>query len=212
MLKIQVFTFNHFQENTYLLWDETGACMIVDPGCYFPEEKNQVKSFIEVQNLKPGLLVNTHCHIDHVLGNDFVMETWGLPLHLHQDELKTYNQNSSFAAMFGIPKPSVPKDLAFLEPNEFVKFGNTEFKILFTPGHSIASVSFYQKETNVVLSGDVLFKQGIGRTDLPGGNYSQLIESIQQVLFALPNDCVVLSGHGPATSIGEEKQNNPYLR
>lgn len=212
MLHIQGFTFNHFQENTYVLWDETGSCMVVDPGCYFPEEKEQLKSFIEENKLKLELLVNTHCHIDHVLGNDFVIDTWKLPLHLHQGELKTYTGNSAFAAMFGIPKPQIPENLIFLEPNSEIKFGNTSFQVLFTPGHSVASVSFYQKENKILLAGDVLFKQSIGRTDLPGGNHQQLIDSIKQVLFKLPDECIVFSGHGPSTTLGEEKLNNPYLR
>jgi len=212
MLTVACFTFNHFEENTYLVYNENNQCMIVDPGCYFEEEKQQLKQFIEDHKLNPILLVNTHCHIDHILGNDFVMQTYNLPLHLHKDELATYTGNSVFASFFGIPKPQIPENLIFIEPGNFLEVGAHKFHILFTPGHSPASLSFYEEKENIVFSGDVLFKQSIGRTDLPGGNHSLLISSIREKLFTLSEMCKVYPGHGPVTTITDEKNQNPYLR
>jgi len=211
MLQIQHFVFNDFQENTYVLWNEQKECMLVDPGCYKPHEKQQLKSLIERNELNPILLVNTHCHIDHVLGNSFVMDTWKLPLHLHRNELQTYRETSRWADVFGIQANAVPTDLVFIDQYSELKLGQYPFKIYFTPGHSIASLSFYQADSNLVLAGDVLFQRSIGRTDLPGGNMGVLLNSIQTHLWPLPDSCVVYSGHGAPTTIGEEKLYNPFL-
>lgn len=212
MLQIQHFVFNDFQENTYVLWNEQKECMLVDPGCYKPHEKQQLKSFIESNELKPILLVNTHCHIDHVLGNSFVIDTWKLPLHLHRNELQTYRETSRWADVFGIQANAVPTDLVFIDIDSELKLGQYQFHIYFTPGHSIASLSFYQAESNLVLAGDVLFQRSIGRTDLPGGNLGVLLNSIKTHLWTLPDSCLVYSGHGAPTTIGEEKLHNPFLK
>lgn len=211
MLQIQRFVFNDFQENTYVLWDESLQCAIVDPGCYKEEEKKTLTHFIQDHQLVPSLLLNTHCHIDHILGNQFVSQNYQLPLYLHKGELATYKDTDRWAAMFGLPKFELPKDLVFIEPGSKLKFGNTELEILYTPGHSIASVSFYDALGKNLLSGDVLFKESIGRTDLPGGSFEILAKSITEVLYTLPEDTKVFSGHGPSTSIGHEKKFNPFV-
>lgn len=211
MIEIKQFEFNDFQENTYVVWDDSFKCMIVDPGCYSEIEKSILKKFIIEKKLTPVLLVNTHCHIDHVLGNNFVSEEWNLTLHLHKDELKTYEETGRWADFFGIVTKEIPKKLEFIDETKKLNFGNSNFDILFTPGHSIASLSFYNKEQNFIIAGDVLFNRSIGRTDLPGGNHQLLLDSIRQKFFTLPEDCIVYCGHGPSTIIGEEKKYNPFL-
>ncbi len=211
MLQIKQFVFNDFQENTYVLWDDQGQCMLVDPGCYTLSEQQTLKTFIELEQLKPVLLVNTHCHIDHVLGNEFVMQTWNLPLHLHPKELQTYRETSRWADVFGMNVNAIPTNLVFIDETKSLLLGRYAFELLLTPGHSIASMSFYQKESNLLLAGDVLFHRSIGRTDLPGGNLNVLLNSIETQFWNLPENCVVYSGHGSQTTIGEEKLYNPFL-
>lgn len=210
-MNIKQFEFNDFHENTYVVWDESGECMIVDPGCYTTEEKETLKNFILGNQLKPVLLVNTHCHIDHILGNNYVSEYWNLPLHLHKDELKTYEETNRWADFFGLVAKDIPQKLVFIDEGQQLKFGQSSFEILFTPGHSIASLSFYNATQNFIIAGDVLFSRSIGRTDLPGGNHQVLLDTIRKKLFTLPDDCKVFCGHGPATLIGEEKKYNPFL-
>lgn len=211
MIQIQRFVFNDFQENTYLLWDESLHCAIIDPGCYKLEEKSDLQNFMSEKSLIPSLLLNTHCHIDHILGNVFVSKTYNLPLHLHEKELATYKDTDRWAAMFGLPKFELPEKLVFVNPGEKLFFGNSELEILFTPGHSIASISFYDAVGKNLIAGDVLFKESIGRTDLPGGNFEILEQSILNVLYKLPNETKVFSGHGPTTTIGHEKKMNPFV-
>lgn len=211
MLHIQSFVFNEFQENTYIIWDESLCCAIIDPGCYKPHEQKVLADFIAQKSLKPTLLLNTHCHIDHILGNNFVADTYALPLHLHEGELFTYKDANRWAAMFGIPEFVVPQAQVYLKEGDVIQLGQESLEVLFTPGHSIASISFYHAASNTLFSGDVLFMEGIGRTDLPGGNFARLEQSIRNILFALPDETRVFSGHGPQTRIGHEKKFNPFL-
>jgi len=211
MLKIDFFTFNPFQENTYLLHDETGQCIIIDPGCYTPAEKDELKNFIENQKLKPVRLINTHCHIDHVLGNRFVADTYGLQLELHLMELPLLRAVTEYGPQYGIFPEPFPEPTLLISEGDQINFGNSKLKVLFTPGHSPGSICFYDEAGKTIVSGDVLFQMSIGRTDMPGGNYNQLIKSIQEVLFRLPDDVRVYPGHGPYTTIGFEKKNNPFL-
>jgi len=211
MLNMHFFTFNEFQENTYILWDETLQCVIIDPGCVNATEQKLLSHFIQQNNLKVSLLLNTHCHIDHILGNQYVANKYNLPLHLHEKELFTYKDTDRWAAMFGLPKFEIPERLVFLTEGDELFFGNTMLKVLFTPGHSIASVSFYEKNAQILISGDVLFYESIGRTDLPGGNFEILANSIRNVLYTLPDETKVFSGHGPKTTIGHEKKNNQHV-
>lgn len=211
-MKVAAFTFNEFSENTYVLYDESRECAIVDPGCHKASEQEQLSSFIESNGLKPVLLLNTHCHIDHVLGNPFVAGRYRLPLHLHRDELQTYSDTGRWAQLFGMVTEEIPSDLVYINEGSELQFGNTKLRVLLTPGHSIASLSFYDEAGGQLISGDVLFYESIGRTDLPGGDLQTLISSIRNKLFTLPDHTVVYSGHGPATTIGHEKEFNPFLR
>ena len=203
-MQVASFTFNEFSENTYILFDETKQCAIIDPGCHKASEQKQLSDFIEQHNLTPTLLVNTHCHIDHVLGNPYVANKYKLALHLHKDEIETYKDTGRWAKMFGLVIEEMPSPQVFIQEGETISFGNITLQILFTPGHSVASLSFYEPISKQLISGDVLFYQSIGRTDLPGGNFDTLINSIKTKLFVLPDDTKVYSGHGPATTIGFE--------
>lgn len=211
MMNLKKFTFNPYQENTYVLFDETGACVIIDPGMYDGAEQNQLVNFIKEHNLKPTLLLNTHCHIDHVLGNKFVFDQWGLKPQFHKGELFILQAVAGYAPQMGMRYDLSPEPDTFLPETGTVNFGQSTLELVFAPGHSPAHLCFYAKEENFLIGGDVLFFQSIGRTDLPGGNHQQLIKSIKETVFLLPDDCEVFPGHGPSTSIGFEKMNNPFL-
>lgn len=205
-------TFNPFQENTYVIYDETGECAIIDPGCYEPHEKIELEDFINTNRLRPVRLLNTHCHIDHVFGNKFVSETYGLLLEIHQGELPVLEAVPQVSSFYGIPMgdPS-PTPGRFIEEGEIISFGNTKLKALYTPGHSPASLSFYCEASKFVIAGDVLFKESIGRTDLPGGDFDTLIKSIKKQLLPLGDDVNVHPGHGLSTTIGYERKFNPFF-
>ena len=210
-MQVAQFTFNEFSENTYVLYDDTKECIIVDPGCHRSSEQTELKNFISQQGLTPKILLNTHCHIDHVLGNSFVANLYRVPLYLHELELETYKGTDRWAQLFGIVMDEIPENRVYLKEGDMISFGNSQLRVLLTPGHSIASLSFYHAESGQLISGDVLFYQSIGRTDLPGGDYNTLINSIQSKLMVLPDETVVYSGHGPKTTIGFERKNNPFL-
>ena len=211
-MTIKQFTFNPLQENTYVIYTEKGECCIIDPGCYFTNERNELKNYITEHQLRPKYLLNTHCHIDHIFGNKFIHQQFHLPLHLHADEKPVLDNSPAAGLMWGLPLDPYQGDLVFLKEDESILLGADRFDVIFTPGHSPGSISFYCKEQKFVIAGDVLFRTGIGRTDLPGGNFETLMNSIQKKLFMLPNEVVVYSGHGPETSIGYEKQHNPFLK
>ncbi len=211
MASLKSFQNNPYQENTYILYDETGECAIIDPGMETAAEQNAVVNFIKTNNLKPVLLLNTHCHIDHVLGNKFTFDQYGLKPRLHRGELPVLEAVSAYAPSMGIRYELSPVPDVYLEETGTIHFGNTELGLVFAPGHSPAHLCFYDSKDNLLIGGDVLFRGSIGRTDLPGGNFKQLMENITTKLFALPDDCKVYPGHGPATSIGYEKQTNPFL-
>lgn len=212
MLKVKSFTFNPVQENTYVVYNEEGQCCIIDPGCYFPEERDELKTGIEKTGLKPVLLLNTHCHLDHVFGNDFVHRTWGLPLHLHEKEKPVLDFAPQSALMWQLPFDHYNGPLVYLKEGTIIKIGDEELEIRFTPGHSPGSVSFYHQSGGFIIGGDVLFNGSIGRTDLPGGDFDILFRSIQTQFFTLPDDTKVYPGHGPLTTIGFEKMNNPFVK
>ncbi|NOT75618.1 MAG: MBL fold metallo-hydrolase [Cyclobacteriaceae bacterium] len=210
MIQIQSFTFNPFEENMYILFDETKEAVIIDPGCYEPEEQTELKKFISKENLTVKFLLNTHCHIDHVLGNSFVKQYHKVPFLIHPTELKVLRAVISYASNYGFPRYSEILPDGDLIEGEFIKFGNSSLSIIFLPGHSPGHVGFYSKDQNFLIGGDVLFYHSIGRTDLPGGNFETLIKSIHQKLFVLPENVVVHPGHGSPTTIGEEKVHNPF--
>ncbi len=214
MAEVLQLTFNPFQENTYIVYDETKACAIFDPGCFSAEERAQLSAAIEKHGLKPERLINTHCHIDHIFGNKYVAETYGLPLEIHKGEIPVLQAAPQSAQLFGLPVPDGPLSPdpgRFIEEGEIIRFGQTELRALFTPGHSPASLSFFCEQSRFVIAGDVLFYGSIGRTDLPGGDFNTLITSIREQFFPLGEDVKVYPGHGPATNIGYEKQHNPFL-
>jgi hydroxyacylglutathione hydrolase len=212
MLSLKSFTFNPVQENTYVLYNENNECCIIDPGCYFSEEQQQLKAEIEKSGLKPVLLLNTHCHLDHIFGNKFVHETWGLELHIHEKEKPVLDRGPESGLRWQLPFENYQGPLNYIKEGTNIKLGSEELEVLFTPGHSPGSVSFYYEAGGFVIGGDVLFNGSIGRTDLPGGDYDTLINSIQTKLFTLPDDTKVYSGHGTMTTVGFEKMNNPFVK
>jgi hydroxyacylglutathione hydrolase len=212
MLVVKSFTFSPVQENTYVLYNEKKECCIIDPGCYFPGERDELKTGIIETGLKPVLLLNTHCHLDHVFGNKFVHDTWGLTLHIHKYEKKLLDFAPQSGEMWQLPFDNYEGPIVYLEPGNIIKIGEEELEIRFTPGHSPGSVSFYHEAGGFIIGGDVLFNGSIGRTDLPGGDFDTLVQSIQTQFFTLPDDTKVYSGHGPVTTVGLEKMNNPFVK
>lgn len=211
MLKIKSFVFSPIQENTYLLYNEFKDCVIIDPGCYFPEEIDEINAFITQNQLAPKMLLNTHCHLDHVFGNKAMAETYGLTLQIHKGEKVVLDYAPTSGLMYNLPFDNYTGDLIFLKEGDKIKLGEDELEVIFAPGHSPAHICFYCAKQNFIISGDVLFYRSIGRTDLPGGNHETLLNSIRTKLFVLPDETKVYSGHGPVTTIGEEKRENPFL-
>lgn len=211
-MTVSGFTFNAFSENTYLLHDTTKQCIVVDPGCYEKAEQQALKAFIEAEGLQVVLLLNTHCHIDHVLGNQFIINTYHVPFLIHEADLPILRAVPTYAANYGFPLYNPAEPTGFLTPGEPVTFGETTLEVRFAPGHAPGHVVFYHEPTETVIGGDVLFQGSIGRTDLPGGNYDTLMESIRTQLLTLPDAVTVYAGHGPATTIGAERRSNPFLR
>jgi len=211
MITIKRFIFNPFQQNTYVLYDETKECAIIDPGCYSAEEKHELESFIADNNLKPILLLNTHCHVDHILGNAFVYNTYGLKPKAHRAEKEMLAMAEEQGRMFGFTLETPPALDDYLEEGNMVKLGNSSLKVLHVPGHSAGSLAFACQDQKFVITGDALFAGSIGRTDLPGGDYDQLMDSIRTKLLTLGDEFTVFAGHGPKTSIGNEALTNPFL-
>jgi len=213
MITIHSFTFNPFQENMYLLFDETKECVVIDPGCYEKHEKEKLISYISTNNLVPKRLINTHCHIDHVFGNKLVSETYKLGLEMHEADLPVLESVAQVAHVYGIPNvDESPKPISFLDEGDKINFGNSELDILFVPGHAPGHIAFVNHKQKFIIGGDVLFYSSIGRTDLPGGDHATLIESIRTKFLTLDNDYEVYTGHGQKTTIGFEKMNNPFLQ
>ncbi len=211
MLKVKSFEFSPIQENTYVLYNDNNECAIIDPGCYYPNEVDELKRFIHQNKLTPILLLNTHCHLDHVFGNKAISEAYNLTLHLHKNEQKVLEFAPTSGLMYNLPFDNYTGDFIFLEHGDVVKIGTDELNVLLTPGHSPGSISFYNAVNGFVIGGDVLFKNSVGRSDLPGGNHDTLIESIKTQILTLPPQTIVYSGHGPQTTVGVEMANNPYL-
>jgi hydroxyacylglutathione hydrolase len=211
-IMVASFTFNPFAENTLVVYDDTRDCIIFDPGCYTAEERETLKTFIEANKLRPVRLINTHCHLDHVFGNKWVSNTWNLALEIHRGELPVLQRFADACRMYGIPNVEVsPLPGRFIEAGDVIEFGHSHLKTLFTPGHSPASLSFYNEKEGYLIAGDVLFYESIGRTDLPGGDHDTLLNSIRQQLFTLPGETLVYPGHGDTTTIRHEMEYNPFL-
>lgn len=212
MITIQDFCFSAFQENTYVLYNEFKEAIIIDPGCYTRIEEKMLTDFIRKENLKPSLLLNTHCHLDHVFGNNYVSETYGLTAHIHPNEQIVLDLLQEAAAKWGVPTDAYKGPIQYIQEGEIIQFGTDSFKVLFTPGHSPGSVCFYHAQQDFMIGGDLIFKDGVGRTDLPGANPLDLIKSIRTQIFPLPDSLTIYSGHGPATTWGREKEHNPYIQ
>jgi hydroxyacylglutathione hydrolase len=202
---------NPFEENTYVLFDGSGECVIIDPGCYTQGEQKWLTQFISSRKLTPVRCLLTHAHLDHVFGCAFVHHTYGLLPELHRGELMVYDYAPISAQKYGVPMEALPAPDRFLLPDTTLTFGNSTLQLLFVPGHSPAHLCFYVASDDFVIAGDTLFAGSIGRTDLPGGNHNALITNIKTQLFTLPDKTVVYSGHGGSTTIGREKQYNPFF-
>jgi len=211
MLNIKKFTFNPVEVNAIILWDETLECVLIDPACYYPEEEIQLKQFIESNKLNPVRLLNTHGHFDHLMGNRFVKKTWGLKSEIHGDDGYLVQIAPAQAMKFGIEMHEQPACGNFLGDGELIAFGNSELKVIHVPGHSPGGVAFYCEAEQLLIAGDILFYRSIGRTDLPMGNFNLLISGIKEKLMVLNDTVKVYCGHGPETTIGSEKKNNPFL-
>lgn len=212
MLTIETFTFNPYQENTYLIIDQEGNCVIIDPGMHSLQEQSYFKDFIVNNNLKPTLLLNTHCHIDHVLGNHFIHENWGLKPNFHEFEVPVLVSVENYAPQMGFRYETSPIPETFIQDKEIIEFGGHKIEAIFAPGHSPGHLCYYIDDQKILIGGDVLFQNSIGRTDLPGGDHQTLLNSIQKRIYTLPEDVEVYPGHGPTTTIGFEKNTNPFVR
>lgn len=210
MIQVKSFTFNPFLENTYVLYDDSNECIIIDPGCYEQYEKQVLSDFVTENNLEVVRLLNTHCHIDHVFGNQYIKDTYKVDLEIHKADEETLRAVKVYAPSYGFQHFQESVAEKFLSEGDVVEFGNSQLAILFVPGHAPGHIAFYNKEQKICIGGDVLFRESIGRTDLPGGNHDQLIRSIQNNMFLLDDDTTVYCGHGPSTTIGHEKKYNPF--
>ena len=210
MLQIKSFVFGPVQENTYVIHDDSGEGIVVDPGCYENHEKLELTKFVTDQGIKITGIVNTHCHFDHVLGNEFAKNTFNAPLAIPAGEKDTLASVKVYAPVYGFGNYQEAKVDRYLEESDVIEFGNTQLEILLVPGHSAGHMAYYHQDSRTCMGGDVLFKGSIGRTDLPGGDHQTLIDSIQNKMFGLPDEVVVYCGHGPPTTIGEEKKTNPF--
>lgn len=211
MLKIKSFTFNPFQENTYLIYDETKEATLIDPGCFGTAEQLDLLDFISKENLKVTQLLNTHCHIDHVLGNAWAKKTFGVKLGIHQNEKPVLKSVEVYAPNYGFREYESAEADYYLEEGKSIQVGKEELSILFVPGHSPGHLVFYHEDSHRAIGGDTLFRGSIGRTDLPGGNHDLLLHKIKSELFTLPEETIIYPGHGPETTIGFEKLNNPFV-
>ncbi|MFW6103680.1 MAG: MBL fold metallo-hydrolase [Bacteroidota bacterium] len=211
MIQVKTYAFNPFQENTYVIYDETQKCIILDPGCYFSEEQKELTDFIAENGLQPEYIVHSHGHVDHILGSDYLRNYYNIQAIMHKDDLEVLRKSKDFGEMTGI-EIDQPKDPEiFIKEGEKISFGNTSFDVLHLPGHSPGSIGLYNEKEQVIFAGDVLFRRGIGRTDLIGGDHATLIRNIKDKLLSLNDDTVVYPGHGDTTTIKEEKAENPLL-
>ncbi len=211
MITIKKFSFSPFEEATFVLSDKTGACIIVDAGCYTREEREALKQYIEGAQLKPVLLLNTHGHVDHLLGSRFVTDTWSVPFAMHKADSYLLDNAVAQGKMFGLRTETPPEVDRWVEEGEEICFGDSRLSVLHVPGHSPGSLLFYCSQQSFLIAGDVLFAGSIGRTDLPGGDYDTLIDGIYAKVLVLPPETTIYPGHGPKTTIGQELAGNPFL-
>ena len=212
MLNVSFFTFNAFQENTYIIANDKNQCWIIDPGMYQDDEREALFDYIASKQLQPQAIINTHAHIDHIFGVQATMDKYHIPFGMHQLEEPVLKMAAGSATLFGFDLGQPPVPTFYIQDGQPLTLGHDEVQVFLTPGHSPGSISFYYPQGGWVISGDVLFSGSIGRTDLPGGNFDTLITSIRTHLFTLPGATTVLSGHGPATTVSEEKLHNQFLK
>lgn len=210
-MNVKSFTFNPFMENTYVI-HANGKGAIIDPGCYDPAEQKQLVDFIKEENLDVQMILSTHGHIDHVLGNAFVKRNFNVPLWIGEHDVETFKAVEAYAPNYGFQNYEAAKYDYLIKEGDTIEIGHEKLKVLFVPGHAPGHIAFYHKEDGFVLGGDVLFKESVGRTDMPGGDSDTLMNSIKKELYSLPNDTVVYPGHGERTTVGHEKQFNPFCR
>lgn len=212
-MTIRTFHFNPIQVNTMVLADEeTGEAVIVDPGNCNLYEDSQLREYINEHNLLVKYIINTHPHIDHIAGNDWCVKEYRVPLYFHAAGMPIYEKAFAYAAAFGIEQSAFPLPTAFLKEDDVIRFGNHQLQVLYTPGHCDGSVSFWDKVDKFVICGDLIFEGGVGRSDLPTGNEELLLQMIREKIMVLDNETVIYPGHGPQTTVGHEKINNPYIQ
>jgi glyoxylase-like metal-dependent hydrolase (beta-lactamase superfamily II) len=211
-MKIYRQVYSPIEVNTYVITGDDASCVIIDCGCYTRQEEENLENLFSETGFIPLMLVNTHCHLDHVFGNRFMLRKHGLSPWFDQAELSNNTNAPKHALMFGLKMEPPPEPSGYLSDHEVIFAAGMGLEVIAVPGHSAGGVAFYSADDGVVFTGDALFAGSIGRSDLPGGNHEQLLFSIRSRLFALPPDTVVYPGHGPATTIGEEIRNNPYFR
>ena len=213
MLNVKKFTFNPFLENTYVVTDEFKNAVIIDPGCYYKAEQNELDSYVLKNNLKLKSILHTHSHLDHMFGTAYLADKYNLDLWICKEDLLTYQSYEKVCEVYGVPITFSPNPTPkFFDLKQLIQIDGIKFEILYVPGHSPGHVAFYNKENNFLINGDCLFENSIGRTDLPGGNHQQLIDSIKNEIFILPDETLVYCGHGNETTIKAEKSFNPFLR
>ncbi len=212
MIQVKTFYVNDLRECCYVVYDQTKECVIIDPGIQTESEQNRISKFIETNELKPVKLLNTHGHFDHIMGNAFVVKSWNIPTYIHQEDKGQLERAEQYCQMFGYTIEQPPLDTIDLVDGEDVTFGESKLAIIHTPGHTRGGVCFYSAPDHIIFTGDSLFAGSIGRTDLPGGDYDALMDSLLNKVCILHPDTVVYPGHGPETSIGVELRTNPFLR
>ena len=210
--KLKRFVFNSFGVNTYVVSDDTGKCLVIDPACQSRQEESELAAYITGNNLEPVGMLNTHFHVDHIVGNNFICNTFNLRPQCHKSSKMFWETAAEFGSVFGIKVENliIPRD--FIAEGDRISYGNSSVYALYTPGHADGSICFVNTAERYVIAGDVLFRESIGRTDLPTGNFDVIYQSITTKLFTLPDDFTVYPGHGPETTIGYEKLNNPFLQ
>lgn len=212
MLQVKAFPVNPLQENTYLVWDETNEAVVIDAGFVSDSEKRRFEMVLEENNLKLVKVINTHLHFDHQFGNRYLAEKFGLTPSAHKLDEHLLDEAKAGKLVYGFPIKEDAQALgAYIEEGDIIHFGNTAFEAIWIPGHTPGHLVFYDRNSGSLFAGDVLFRGSVGRTDFPGGDHASLISNIQKKLLVLPDETVVYSGHGPSTTIGYEKQYNPYL-
>jgi glyoxylase-like metal-dependent hydrolase (beta-lactamase superfamily II) len=211
MIQVKTFYFNELRECTYVLWDDTNACVVVDPGAESDTERARLREFIDNNRLRPAAMLNTHGHFDHVLANAFLARTYGVKSYIHAGDRALIEKTSEYSGMFGYAVEQPPAAAGFLTEGEPFRVGCSQLQVLHTPGHSKGGVCFYAPADRFVLTGDTLFRGNIGRVDLPGGDFDEIMASLTRKLMALPDDTVVYPGHGLPSTIGEERHSNPYI-